>query len=96
MQKLKVSFLTTCIGLSIFSAAAQDAYPARAVNVIVPFQAGHGVDLMARALASEFSKSQAKPIPSSTARAQLPPLALLLWLQPSPMVTPWPSHPTRH
>lgn len=96
MQKLKVSFLTTCIGLSIFSAAAQDAYPARAVNVIVPFQAGHGVDLMARALASEFSKITGQAYPIVNREAQLPPLALLLWLQPSPMVTPWPSHPTRH
>jgi tripartite-type tricarboxylate transporter receptor subunit TctC len=45
-------------------AFSQDLYPSRPVSVIVPFQAGHGVDLMARALASEFSKltGQAFPI----------------------------------
>ena len=64
MRKQVTTFLTTCVGLSIFSVAAQESYPSRAVNVIVPFQAGHGVDLMARALASEFSKitGQAYPI----------------------------------
>lgn len=58
------SFLAACLGLAIFSAAAQDVFPSRPVSVIVPFQAGHGVDLMARALASEFSKitGQAFPI----------------------------------
>jgi tripartite-type tricarboxylate transporter receptor subunit TctC len=64
MQKLTATFLATCACFSIFPAAAQEPYPSRAVNVIVPFQAGHGVDLMARALASEFSKitGQAYPI----------------------------------
>lgn len=58
------SALTACLGLAIFSAAAQEVFPSRPVSVIVPFQAGHGVDLMARALASEFSKitGQAFPI----------------------------------
>lgn len=64
MRNLSPTFLTACLGLSIFSAASQESYPSRAVSVIVPFQAGHGVDLMARALASEFSKitGQAFPI----------------------------------
>lgn len=58
------SFLTACIGVTTFTAGSQEAYPSRPVTVIVPFQAGHGVDLMARALASEFSKitGQAFPI----------------------------------
>ena len=64
MQKLVATFITACVGLSIFSAQSQESYPSRPVTVIVPFQAGHGVDLMARALASEFSKitGQAFPI----------------------------------
>jgi tripartite-type tricarboxylate transporter receptor subunit TctC len=64
MTKLLITFLTACVGFINFSALSQDAYPSRAVTVIVPFQAGHGVDLMARALASEFSKvtGQAFPI----------------------------------
>jgi tripartite-type tricarboxylate transporter receptor subunit TctC len=64
MPKLITTFLTACVGLINFSAHSQDSYPSRPVSVIVPFQAGHGVDLMARALASEFSKitGQAFPI----------------------------------
>jgi tripartite-type tricarboxylate transporter receptor subunit TctC len=64
MRRIVSSFFTTCIVLSALTAFSQDAYPSRAVSVIVPFQAGHGVDLMARALASEFSKvtGQAFPI----------------------------------
>jgi len=58
------SLFSICCVLFALSASSQDAYPSRAVSVIVPFQAGHGVDLMARALASEFSKvtGQAFPI----------------------------------
>lgn len=64
MRLSTASFLTACIGLTALSAWSQEAYPSRPVTVIVPFQAGHGVDLMARALASEFSKltGQAFPI----------------------------------
>ncbi|CAN1572241.1 PBP2_Bug_TTT domain containing protein [Burkholderiaceae bacterium] len=61
MRNLVTTFLTACIGLSIFPAGSQEVYPARPVTVIVPFQAGHGVDLMARALASEFSKISGQP-----------------------------------
>ncbi|MEY3381712.1 MAG: hypothetical protein RL468_2310 [Pseudomonadota bacterium] len=64
MRLLTWSLFSACLGLNALGACAQEAYPARAVTVIVPFQAGQGVDLMARALASEFSKltSQAFPI----------------------------------
>ncbi len=64
MLKLGASLLTACVGLSVFSVQSQEAFPSRPVSVIVPFPAGHGVDLMARALASEFSKitGQAFPI----------------------------------
>lgn len=64
MRNLVATFLTACMGLAMCSAGAQEAYPSRPVTVIVPFQAGHGVDLMGRALASEFSKitGQAFPI----------------------------------
>ncbi|WP_168033936.1 tripartite tricarboxylate transporter substrate binding protein [Falsiroseomonas selenitidurans] len=36
--------------------AAQDAYPARAVRVVVPFAAGGGADLVARALSQRLSE----------------------------------------
>ena len=64
MRRLVATCITACVGASIFSAQSQESYPSRPVTVIVPFQAGHGVDLMARALASEFSKltGQAFPI----------------------------------
>jgi tripartite-type tricarboxylate transporter receptor subunit TctC len=63
MLKLGASFLTACVGLSIFSVHSQESFPSRPVSVIVPFPAGHGVDLMARALASEFSKSTGQAFP---------------------------------
>lgn len=64
MRRLVATCITACVGVSIFSAQSQESYPSRPVTAIVPFQAGHGVDLMARALASEFSKitGQAFPI----------------------------------
>lgn len=64
MKLALTSFVSVCIGLTTLSAFSQDTYPSRVVTVIVPFQAGHGVDLMARALATEFSKltGQAFPI----------------------------------
>lgn len=64
MRRLVATCITAYVGASIFSAHSQEPYPSRPVTVIVPFQAGHGVDLMARALASEFSKltGQAFPI----------------------------------
>ena len=55
--------LLPLLGLVPLDALAQGAYPARPVTVIVPFQAGQGVDVMARALATELSKVTGQPFP---------------------------------
>ena len=45
------------------AAMAQDAFPSKAVTVIVPFQAGQGVDVMARALAVELARITGQAFP---------------------------------
>src|SRR5215510_2065912 len=55
---------TRALGLALLGAAVlassgascQDRYPSQTVTVIMPFTAGGGVDLVARALAAEMSK----------------------------------------
>ena len=55
--------LMPVLGLLSLDVLAQGAYPARPVTVIVPFQAGQGVDVMARALATELSRVTGQPFP---------------------------------
>ena len=43
-------------------ALAQDAYPSRAVQMIIPFPPGGNTDLMARALQAELSKALGQPV----------------------------------
>ncbi|WP_421989702.1 Bug family tripartite tricarboxylate transporter substrate binding protein [Roseococcus sp.] len=43
-------------------AMAQDAYPNRAVQMIIPFPPGGNTDLMARALQAELSKALGQPV----------------------------------
>ena len=43
--------LAVTYGAATAQAMAQEVFPSKAVTVIVPFQAGQGVDVMARALA---------------------------------------------
>ena len=43
-------------------AAAQDAYPARPISIVVPFSAGGGVDVMARLLAEKLRVSLGQTI----------------------------------
>jgi tripartite-type tricarboxylate transporter receptor subunit TctC len=57
--------LAAGLALAVGSAAtgaAQDKYPSRALNFIVPFPAGGSVDLTARALQSPLEKILAQPI----------------------------------
>jgi tripartite-type tricarboxylate transporter receptor subunit TctC len=49
--------------VSVSESPAQGAYPIRPVTVIVPFQAGQGVDVMARALAVELARITGQPFP---------------------------------
>ena len=55
--------MALCAALVTPVCAAQEVFPARAVTVIVPFQAGQGVDIMARALTVELSRITGQGFP---------------------------------
>ncbi len=44
------------------SAAAQDAYPSKAITIVSPFSAGGGTDFLARLLASELGKATGRTV----------------------------------
>ncbi len=52
-----------CVALAASICAAQDQFPSRPVTVIVPFQAGQGVDIMARALTVELARITGQSFP---------------------------------
>ncbi len=53
----------TCLAVAAGSAAGQETFPSRPVTVIVPFQAGQGVDIMARALTTELARITGQGFP---------------------------------
>ena len=65
MQSMTTRAAAVAIALGAISqeALAQDAYPSKPVTVIVPFQAGQGVDIMARALAVELARVTGQAFP---------------------------------
>lgn len=56
MRRLGVLLLTICATLASGAALAQ-AYPSKPIRLIVPFPAGGAVDISARAIGAELSKS---------------------------------------
>lgn len=56
-NSVRVSVLLIGLSLIAFSALAQDRWPSRAIKIIVPVAAGGNVDIVARTLARELSKS---------------------------------------
>lgn len=54
--------LTLAALLLALPATAQDAYPSRPVQMIIPFPPGGNTDLMARALQAELSKALGQPV----------------------------------
>lgn len=57
-MKRSVTFLLLAAGVAFGPfAAAQDNFPSRAVKMIVPYPAGGGGDILARAIAEAFQKS---------------------------------------
>ena len=55
---------TICVALlmTVGFATAEDTYPSRPVHILVPYPAGGGVDIVARALGDELSKHWGQPI----------------------------------
>jgi len=59
LRRLRLlSALLTCV---VASAAAQD-YPNRPVRMVVPYAAGGGVDIVARAVSQELAKGIGQPV----------------------------------
>src|SRR5467141_1448210 len=58
---LKAMIFAVLGALPAMSAAAQD-YPARQVNLVIPFPPGGNTDLMARALQPELAKALGQPV----------------------------------
>ena len=50
--------------LLVFAAAAiaQEAYPSRAVSIVVPFPPGGGADILARVLGQKLSETWRQPV----------------------------------
>ncbi len=63
MRTLMIPALTAALCTLPVSLLAQESYPAKPVTVIVPFQAGQGVDIMARALTAELSRITGQGFP---------------------------------
>ena len=63
MRTLMLPFVVTVLCSLPASLMAQDVFPSKPVTVIVPFQAGQGVDIMARALAVELTRITGQGFP---------------------------------
>ena len=63
MRPMMIPAATTALCIFSLTAPAQEAYPAKPVTVIVPFQAGQGVDIMARALSVELARITGQGFP---------------------------------
>lgn len=62
-MKITKNFLIGSLALACgFAAIAQDQFPSRPVRMIVPYPAGGGGDILARAIAQAFSKSVNQPM----------------------------------
>ncbi len=56
------SLLPTLLALSALTLGAQEAYPSRAITLIIPLSAGSQVDALGRALADSISKQAGSPV----------------------------------
>ena len=63
MRTLMIPAVATALCTLPVSLPAQESYPSKPVTVIVPFQAGQGVDIMARALTVELSRLTGQGFP---------------------------------
>ena len=58
----KISLIASVLLVSMVPVMAQDDYPSRPIQIIVPFAAGGGNDLLARALADKLQKRWNQPV----------------------------------
>lgn len=56
------AFLSILLALSFATLQAQDAYPSRAITLIIPLTGGSQVDALGRALADSMSKQAGQPV----------------------------------
>jgi tripartite-type tricarboxylate transporter receptor subunit TctC len=62
MSSLPFRWALAGIALVIAASASAQAYPAKPIRVIVPFTAGGGTDLLARALAKQWTEKTGQPV----------------------------------
>ena len=62
MKLIHATALTVFALAASLPAAAQQAYPNKAIRVIVPFAAGSTTDIIARAITDKMSQSMGQPI----------------------------------
>lgn len=62
MKHRKKLITLLCLSLANVGAMAADNFPSRSVSVVVPFPAGGGVDMLARALGNELSERWQQPV----------------------------------
>src|SRR6478609_1235341 len=66
IQRLSVSALTLALGFASAALAPQlahaQAYPSKPITMIVPYGAGGGTDVLARAVSEELSKALGQPV----------------------------------
>jgi tripartite-type tricarboxylate transporter receptor subunit TctC len=60
--KAALAFFILAGGMAIAGPAAAQAYPNRAVRIVVPFAAGGGTDVMARNIAQKLNEAWAQPV----------------------------------
>jgi len=62
--------IVTAFAIATLSSARAQTFPDRPIRIIAPFPAGGLVDVLARALGDEMSKSLGQPVIVETNRAQ--------------------------
>ncbi len=62
MKRSSIVSLIACCALAFSSAALAQAWPSKPIRIICPFPPGGGVDITARAIGLELSKSLGQPV----------------------------------
>ena len=62
MKRLSTALLAAALALALSQGALAQAFPAKPIRIICPFPPGGGVDITARAIGLELSKSMGQPV----------------------------------